>query len=394
MTEPLVVGIPLEIKPAEKRVALTPEGTRRLREAGIQVVMEAGAGQGSGFTDAEYTQAGATLVSRPRELYRKAGLVRKVKEPLPLEWEFLRPNHVLFSFLHLGAPENRNLVGELLARKVVAIGFETVEKEGRTIFLEPMSEMAGTLSAYFAGFFKRFAGVENRKIVYPPRFFEKLESLASLYPEVPQHLSPGKVAIFGGGTVGKKAVEMVLKMGGEVDLIERRAERRKLLQEEFKDFGTSFRTWGLEEGYFERLKTADVWMGAVHVAGEKAPLVLSREDLGRFSQEKPKLIFDIAIDQGGNFPGARSTNYQDPLYLDPFGNWRFGVTNMPSLCGREATVAIERLTLPYTMALAQDWQKALRELPELRRGLQVVGGKLVHEAVARAHGLGWEPFKG
>lgn len=389
----LTIGIPREIKPAERRVGLTPLGAGELKKARIRVLVEKGAGFGSGFSDAAYREAGAEIIGRAPELYKQAGLIKKVKEPFRPEWEFLRPGLVLFCYLHLASPENRELLQFLLGRKVTALGLEAVEKEGRTIFLEPMSEIAGALAAYYAGFFKHYVRVEGKQILYPPRLAEKLEQLASLFPEVPEHLNPGKVVVFGGGTAGRRALEISLKMGAEVDLIEKKKERREFLGRELKSFGPHLRIWGLEDRFQERLKEADVWIGCVHVAGEKAPSVLSEKELTDLSRGRPKLMMDVAIDQGGNFPGAHSTSYEDPLYLDPFSNLRFGVTNIPSLCGRGASEALEKATLPYAVPLVRDWKKALVEFPELRTGVHTIEGRLVHEAVARAHGLGYEPLK-
>lgn len=391
--ETLTVGVPREIKAGEKRVGLTPGGVRTLKESGVSVLVEKGAGEDSDYPDAEYEKAGAEMVSRPGELYQKSGLIKKVKEPLAPEWEFLKQDQIFFCYLHLASPENRKLVEILLEKRAVGIGLETAEKNGRTIFLEPMSEIAGTLAGYFAGLMRQTVRVEKEKIVYPPRFQDKMEWVASQFPEIPENLNPGCSVIFGGGTAGRKAAETILKMGGEVDLVEKREERREELRQEFKAFGVHFRCWGLEENFRERLGVADVWIGCVHVVGQRAPLVLSREELQKLSRGKPKVILDIAVDQGGNFPEARSTTYADSLYLDSFGNRRFGVTNVPSLCGQGASQAIEKVTLSCTLQLARDWKKALREHTELRTGLQVFGGKLVNEAVAAAHQLSWEPAK-
>jgi alanine dehydrogenase len=389
----LFVGIPREVKPEEKRVGIAPPGVSRLRAQGIPVLVEGGAGLECEYSDEDYRRAGAEIVGGAAALYKKAGLIKKVKEPLPSEWNLLRAGQIVFSFLHLGAPENRELLETLLQKRVTAIGFETVEKEGRTILLEPMSEIAGRLAGYFAGFFRTHVRVERGEIVYPSRLLEKLESIASIFPETPENLFPGKSVVFGGGTVGENAVDALVRMGGEVDLIEKRKERRKVLQERFRDRAGRIRIWGLEEDVSDRLKAADVWIGAVHQPGEKAPLILSPEELERFTKGAPKLILDIAVDQGGNFPGTVPTTYDVPLFIDAFGNMRFAVSNIPSLCRREATQALDRLTLPYLAAMARDWRQALRDFPELRRGLQTAGGKLVHEAVARAHSLSWEPFR-
>lgn len=390
----LSVGIPREIKPGEKRVGLTPSGVRRLKEAGVRVWVEKNAGAGSGYSNQDYENAGAEIAGTASKLYQQSGLIQKVKEPLRPEWNFLKPGLILCSYLHLASPENRELVHALLKQRVTALGFETVSKDGRTLFLEPMSEIAGTLAAYYAGFFGRYVKREKGRILYPPRFMEKLQALASNYPEAPENLDPGKAFIFGGGVAGQKATETLLKMRGEVDLVEKRKDRQQDLRKKFESYGFRFRVWDSQDDFEERLKEADIWLGCVHIPGARAPLVLSLGDLKRFSSHQPKLILDVAVDQGGNFPETHSTTYEDPLYLDSCSNLRFGITNVPSLCGRGASEAIERMTLPYLFRLAQDWQKALREFPELQSGLQVFDGKLVHEAVAHAHHLTWEPFKG
>ena len=166
--------------------------------------------------------------------------------------------------------------------------------------------------------------------------------------------------------MGKKAVATLLGMGGEVGLIEKRKERREILQKEFHSYGPCFQVWGLEDDFRGSLKEADSWIGCVHVAGERAPLVLSGQDFQKLTRDKTKIILDVAVDQGGNFPATHPTTYEDPLYLDDFGNLRFGVTNTPSLCGKGASEAIERITLPYTLLLAQNWEEAIQKSPELR----------------------------
>lgn len=386
----MIVGIPKEIKPAERRVGFTPHGVSKLRAEGIPVWVEKGCGSLSGFSDEQYQEAGALLVANARELYGGAELILKVKEPLPNEYPLLEPRHVLFSFLHLSSPANLPLLNVLMKQKVTAFGFETITKEGRTVLLEPMSEIAGTLVAYFSAFLRQYVTVDGRKIIYPPRFLEKMELLAGQFPGVPERLHAGKTAVFGGGVVGEKAAQMILKMDGEVDLIEKNPQRREELRKKMQPWGRRFRVWGLEENFFPNLEEAHAWIGAVHVAGEKAPLVLSAAQLESLSRQVKKIILDVAVDQGGNFPETRSTTYEEPLYLDTCGNWRFGVPNLPALCGHAASEQIEKAASPYVSALAQDWRKVLRENPELRSGLQILQGRLVHEAVARAHNLSYE----
>ena len=388
----LPVGIPREVKSGEKRVGLTPAGVKRFSEEGVQVFMERLAGAASGYSDREYEEAGARVVTSARELYETSGLIQKVKEPQRLEWDLLHRNLILCSYLHLASPENRDLVEVLLNQAVTAIGFETVAKDSRTILLEPMSEIAGTLAAYYSGFIKQHVQVSGGKISYPPHFLENLEALASHYPKVPKNLTPVRTVIFGGGVVGRKAAEALLQMGGEVDLVEKKEARRASLGAKFAGFGGRFWVSAPEDDLKEKLKKADVWIGSVHIPGERAPHVLSLEDLRKLSTDTPKLIVDVAVDQGGNFPESCPTTYDNPLYLDSCSNFRFGVPNIPSLCGRGASEAIERATLPYLLWLAKDWRRALVDFAELRSGVQVFRGKLVNQAVARAHQLKWHPF--
>ena len=388
----LPVGIPRETKSGEKRVGLTPAGVRKLSEAGLEVSVERLAGAASGYADRQYEEAGARVVGGGGELYEASGLVQKVKEPQRREWDFLHRNLILCSYLHLASPENRELVEVLSNQSVTAIGFETVTQDNRTILLEPMSEIAGTLAGYYSAFIRQNVRVVGGKISYSPRFHEKLEALASQYPKIPENLTPVRTIIFGGGVVGRKAAETLLQMGGEVDLVEKKETRRAALEAKFSGFGRHFRLWASENDFREMLKAADVWMGSVHVPGERAPHVLSLEDLRKLSAGTSKLILDVAVDQGGNFPETCPTTYDHPLYLDSCGNLRFGVPNIPSLCGPGASEAIERATLPYLLALAKDWRQTLVEFSELRSGVQVFRGKLVNQAVARAHQLKWHPL--
>ncbi len=388
----LAVGIPREIKSGEKRVGLTPAGVRELCRDGIEVAVEHLAGAASGYSDHQYEEAGARIVASAAELYRVSGLIQKVKEPQRVEWDFFHRNLILCSYLHLASPENKELVEALLNEAVTGIGFETVIKEGRTVLLEPMSEIAGTLAGAYSSLIKQEVSVAGGKISYPTRFLERLESLASVFPKIPENFSPVKAVVFGGGAAGQKAVEALLQTGSEVHLVEKKESRRAALEVKYARSKGNFKAWAPAEDFKEILKTADVWIGSVHVAGERSPQVISKDDLRKFSSNKPKVIMDIAVDQGGNFPESCPTTYDHPLYLDSCGNLRFGVPNIPSLCGRGASEAIEKATLPYLGALAKDWRQALIDFPELRSGVQAFRGKLVNQAVARSHQLKWYPL--
>ena len=255
-----------------------------------------------------------------------------------------------------------------------------------------MSEIAGTLAGAYSSLIKQEVSVVGGKISYPPRFLEKLEMVASHFPKISENLSPVKAVVFGGGVAGQKAIEALLQAGSEVHLVEKKESRRAALEVKYTKSKGRFRVWAPEEDFKEILRTADVWIGSVHVAGERSPQVISKEELRKLSVAQSKVIMDIAVDQGGNFPESCPTTYDHPLYLDSCSNLRFGVPNIPSLCGRGASEAIERATLPYLGALAKDWRQALINFPELRSGVQPFRGKLVNQAVARAHQLKWYPL--
>ncbi len=388
----LPVGIPREIKTGEKRVGLTPAGVKKLSEVGIPVRVESLAGAASGYLDKDYEKSGAEIISSAQEVYDQSELIQKVKEPQRLEWDFFHRNLILCSYLHLASPDNRDLLEALMNHSVTAIGFETVFKDGRTILLQPMSEIAGTLAAYDGAFIRQHVCVVDGKISYPKLFLEKLEALAAGYPSTPKNLSPVKAVVFGGGVAGKKAAGALLEIGSEVDLIEIKDVRRFSLQAKFEKYGKRVRVWGTQEDFKEKLKAADVWIGCVHIPGERAPWVVSLDEMKKFTMNKPKVIMDVAVDQGGNFPESCPTSYDHPLYLDSCNNLRFGVTNIPSLCGRGASQALEDATLPYLLALAKEGKQALAQLAELRGGVQVFMGKLVNQAVAKAHHMKWLPL--
>lgn len=356
----LRVGIPKEIKTLEKRVGLVPRAVQSLCEKGIPVLVEQNAGSQSGYRDEEYQKAGALLVANASALYAQADLIQKVKEPLSSEFALLRKDQILFGFLHLASPENAPLVKALMTSGVTAIGYETVETNGRLPLLAPMSEIAGALSAAYAGILRQPSEI----------IFSELEKAASKYPTFQDLPAPGKVVIFGGGVAGLKALEVALHLKGEVAIIEKSPERRAYL----KQFTPH--VFAPEENYLEFLKNADVLIGSVHIRGLRAFHVLDEKMLETISRVKKKVIIDIAIDQGGNFPESHSVPYTQPVYVDSWGNRRFCVPNMPSLCGRGASEALSSVTLPYTQALALDPQRAFKEFPELARGVNIESGAL------------------
>ncbi len=383
----LTVGIPKEIKSKEKRVGMTPAGVRELCKAGLKVMVETGAGLESGFLDKDYSAAGAEIVPAAKTLYANAGLIQKVKEPLPAEYDLFHQDQILFGFLHLASPEHCGLVKALLKTGVTAIGYETVDVNGRMPLLAPMSRIAGALAAAFAGLIQKHKAslIKDGKIQYSAQFFKEMETIAATYPEPPAGVTLGETVIFGGGAAGQNAAEFALQMKSKVVLVEKEAGRRDLIKTEKIKYSGRLSVIGTEEVNDKILESADVLIGCVHRAGERAEKVVNEKTLQKISREKAKIIMDVSIDQGGNFPLAHSTSYQDPLYLDTFGNVRFAVANIPSLCGHGASVALAEATLPYTMALAIDFKKSQTDFPELRRAVNLQAGKIIHPAVKQAH---------
>jgi alanine dehydrogenase len=348
-------------------------------------VVQKQAGAGSGFKDSDYQASGAEIVSGASQLYQEADLIKKVKEPLPPEFKFLRKNHILFCFLHLASPENKKLLAALLKTKLTAIGYETVEKGGRLPILMPMSQIAGALAAGFAAFFRCVKlSAKKGKMIYPKDFLMNLEAIARVYPAFPVGLEIGNAVIYGGGVAGKKAMEFALNMSGKVTVIERSPLRR----EEIRDlWGKQFKLLKVlspEKVTTALLTQADVLIGCVHHTGEKAIRVFDGNTLQLVSQRKKKIMVDIAIDQGGNFPESRSTSYRDPLYFDSVENLRFCVPNIPSLCGRGASEALEEVSLAYTRALAEDFTYAIKHFPELSQGINLRQGRVAHAGLCAA----------
>ncbi len=379
----LSVGVPREIKTREKRVGLTPEGCGWLTGQGVEVFIERGAGTASGFWDEDYEKRGAKMLPDAASLYAQAGLILKVKEPQPAELPLIRREHVLFCYLHLASPENARLLLGLLQAGAAAIAFETVSEGGRMPLLKPMSEIAGGLAAAYGAYLVTLRGALKEPLFYPADFQSSLERVASAFPEVPQDLTAPSVVIWGGGVAGEKALEFWLKMKGRAALVEKNAERRTALSQKWGAQGAVF--FSPEDLPESVLQTSEVFIGCVHQAGARAFRVLSEQRLQNASRDVKKVIVDVSIDQGGNFPFAHPRTYDDPLYWDPFGNLRFSVANMPSLCGPAASRALEQATLPYTLALAKGLDEAFAVYPELRNAVNVKDGLILLEAVRFAH---------
>jgi alanine dehydrogenase len=367
----MIIGVPQEIKQDEHRVGLVPAGAYSLVKAGHQVLVEQGAGLGSGIPDAEYRRAGAQIVADSEELYADADLIIKVKEPLPSEYRFLREGQVLFTFLHLAAlPE---LAQVLLDRCVIAIAYETVQLADRSLpLLAPMSEIAGRMSVQEgAKYLERHEG--GRGVL-----------LAGV-PGVP----PGQVTILGAGTVGTNAAKMAVGLGASVTVMDVNAARLRYIDDLFQ--GRVRTLMSSEYAIAEMIAQSDVVIGAALVPGARAPRLITQEMIAEMPSGA--VLVDVAIDQGGCAETSRPTSHSHPTFR-VHDIVHYCVTNMPGAVSRTSTFALTNVTFPYAMALAnKGWRQAVRDDPALARGLNVCEGKITHPAVAEALGLPYVPVE-
>ena len=360
------IGVPKEIKPMEFRVAMTPGGVESLVRRGHEVLVEKGAGVGSGMPDAEYEAAGARLVSA--EEAWGAELVVKVKEPLPEEYKYLRPGLLLFTYLHLAA--SRELTEAMVQSGVTGIAYETVQLEdGSLPLLVPMSEVAGRMATQVGAY-----------------YLEKpMGGRGILLGGVPG-VAPASVVILGGGTVGTNAAKIALGMGAQVYVLDVNHRRLQYLDDVFG--GRLITLTSTEANLKKVVQFADLLIGAVLIPGAKAPKLVTREMVA--SMKEGAVIVDVAVDQGGCVETIRPTTHDDPTYLVD-GVVHYGVANMPGAVPRTSTFALTNQTLPYVLKLAEKGLEALKEDPALLKGLNVHAGRLTHPAVAEAFGLPYTP---
>lgn len=359
------IGVPKEIKNHEYRVGITPSGARELHSHGHEVIVQKEAGHAIGFDDAMYADAGATLVGTPEEVFAAAEMIVKVKEPQPSELALLKPEHVLFCYLHL-APDPQQTQA-LLASSATAIAFETVTlPDGGLPLLAPMSEVAGRLSIQ--------AGAHALERAQGGRGV-----LLGGVPGVPS----GKVVVIGAGMVGTNATMVAVGMGAQVTVIDRSIKR---LRELDALFGSQIQTvYSTREAIESEVCDADLVIGAALIPGAAAPKLVTREMLKKM--KRGAVLVDVAIDQGGCFETSHATTHADPIYIvDEVVH--YCVANMPGAVARTSTLALENVTLPYTILLAnKGFRKALLDDTHFRNGLNVADGKITHPAVAEALGL-------
>lgn len=357
----MILGVPTEVKNKENRVAATPAGVRTLTAQGHRVLVQAGAGQGSGFSDEAYSQAGAEIIAQAADVWTKAELILKVKEPVESEYAYLRPGLILFTYLHLAAvPE---LARVLIEKQVTAIAYETVQDGKRLPLLEPMSEIAGRMASIVGAY--HLSTTHGGKGV--------------LLGGVPGVL-PGRVLILGGGTSGVNACRMAQGLGAEVTILE--VDHEKMRNLDLSLHSAVHTLFSNEYNLMEILPRVDLLIGAVLIPGSRAPKLISRHMLKLL---RPGSVFvDIAIDQGGCAETSRPTTHDTPTYIEE-GVLHYCVTNMPGAYARTATQALTNSTLPYALKLATlGWKKALELDPSLAHGLNTHDGALRHPGIAEA----------
>jgi alanine dehydrogenase len=358
----MLVGILKEIKPAEKRVCMTPAGVDVMVKNGHTVLVEANAGAGSGFSNDEYLKSGAELVATAEEIFERADMVMHVKEIQPSEYALLREGQIVFTYLHLAADPKQTAALE--ASKCVAIAYETVQTaDGKLPLLQPMSEVAGRMS-----------------IQEGARFLEMPQGGNGVLLGGVPGVAPGKVVIIGGGIVGSNAAKMACGLGADVTILDTNIERLRYLNDVMP--ANCKTIMSNPTILLEELKTADLVVGAVLVTGAVTPKLVTREMISQM--KKGAVMVDVAIDQGGCFETSKPTTHQDPVF-EVEGVVQYCVANMPGAVARTSTMALTNATLPYALAIAnKGWQKALEEDKALGKGLNVLDGKIVYDPVKKA----------
>lgn len=357
----MIVGIPKEIKEREDRVSCTPGGVRMLVGQGHRVVVESDAGVGSGYSNADYERAGAVILPDADSVFAEAEMILKVKEPLPDEFHRFRSGQILFTYLHLAA--NAEVAAMLQQKGVIAFAYESVEVGRRLPLLEPMSEIAGRMSVMVGSWYLSRPQGGN----------------GTMLGGVPGVL-PGKVMILGGGTSGVNASRMALGLGADVTILDIDLEKMRFI--DIALHSSTHTLFSNEQNVMDVLPQVDLLVGAVLIPGARAPKLIKREMLKCM---KPGAVFvDIAIDQGGCSETSRATSHKNPVFIEE-DVIHYCVANMPGAYARTATQALTNATMPLVVKLANlGWERACDQVPELKSGLNVLNGKIVHPTVEAA----------
>jgi len=361
----MLVGVPKEIKSSENRVALTPAGVHELTKRGHGVYVQASAGEGSGFYDEDYTAAGAHLSPSLRDVYETAEMIMKVKEPIEEEYELVRKDQLLFTYFHFAS--HRPLTDAMIKSNAICLAYETVELSDRTLpLLIPMSEVAG-----------RMAIQQGAKYLEKP-----MGGRGVLLGGVPG-VQPGKVLVLGGGVVGTQAAKMAAGLGAQVTILDINLPRLRYLADVMPPNVVT--QYSNEYNIRSLIKTHDLIVGAVLIPGAKAPNLISKDMLK--DMKVGTVVVDVAVDQGGCIETCKPTTHENPIYVvDEVVH--YCVANMPGAVPYTSTLALTNATLPYALELAdKGWVKACSDRSDLRKGLNIVAGQVVYEAVAQAFDL-------
>jgi alanine dehydrogenase len=367
----MIIGVPKEIKDNENRVSVTPAGVQEYVRNGHKVLVSESAGVGSGFQDEEYVAAGATIVPTHEEVFERADMIVKVKEPIAPEYPLLRENQILYTYLHLAAEEA--LTDVLVKRCVTAVAYETVQLPDRSLpLLAPMSEVAGRMASQVGA-----------------QFLTKTYGGRGLLLGGVAGVPPASVVILGGGIVGTNSAQIALGMGAEVTIIDINIERLRYLEHVLH--GRLRTLASNEKNIADAVRHADLVIGGVLIPGAKAPKLVT-DDMVR-EMAPGSVIVDVAIDQGGCIETARPTTHSSPIY-EEFGVIHYGVTNMPGAVPRTSTIALNNVTLPFGIKLANlGFEDAVRRDRSLALGVNAYKGKITYASVAEAFGLEYTPLE-
>ncbi|MBW1691111.1 MAG: alanine dehydrogenase [Deltaproteobacteria bacterium] len=367
----MIIGILKEIKAEENRVSMTPAGVEEMSQHGHTVLVERHAGGASGFRNKKYASAGAEIIDKAEEVYAKANMIMHVKEPLPAEYGHIREEQIIFTYLHLASSEE--LTRALIESGSINIAYETIQKDdGSLPLLTPMSEVAGRMSIQ-----------EGAKYLEMAQGGEGI--LLSGVPGV----APATVIVIGAGVVGTNAAKTACGLGAKVYLLDINLDRLRYLSDVMPS--NCFLVMFSPATIRKLIKEADLVVGAVLIPGAKSPKLVTREMVK--TMKRGAVMVDVAIDQGGCFETSKPTTHSDPTYTVD-GVLHYCVTNMPGAVAKTSTLALTNATLPYVIEIAnKGWKKAFKENPEIRRGANVVNGKVTYQGVADAFGLEYVPIE-
>lgn len=367
----MIIGVPKEIKISENRVGMTEAGVRQLTKEGHRIFVEKDAGIGSGISNEEYEKAGAKILDTKKEVYAKADMIMKVKEPLPDEYDLMRENQIIYTYLHLAAEPKLTKV--LCERKVKAVAYETIQTDdGSLPLLIPMSEVAGRMATQIGAF-----------------YLQKDHGGKGVLLGGVTGVRPSRVTIIGGGIVGTNAAKMAVGLGASVTVLDVNTKRLEYLDDIFQ--GRCMTLFSNAKNIEESVKNSDLLIGGVLITGHKAPTLVSKDLVSTMS--KGSVVVDVAVDQGGCIETCRPTSHQNPTY-EVDGVIHYCVPNMPGVVPRTSTYALTNVTLKYaSMLAAMGVEEAIAKDKCLMKGLNVYNGGVCYEPVARDLHMDYKPYK-